>query len=75
MGPFFKAGLPPTLQWLKCNLIFRFVHFYMTVHFKSLENRISVDPDKISRKLFMDKLFGRLLWGFLLAYRIKLNQL
>jgi hypothetical protein len=50
---------------LKLNLLFWFVRFCMSDYFKTLENKTSVDSDKISRKTFPslteNKLLGRLL--------------
>jgi hypothetical protein len=37
---------------LKFNLLFWFVYFCMSVCFKTLGNRTSIDTDKISRKIF-----------------------
>ena len=49
-GPVVQSWVS-TNSWLKFNPMFQFLYFYISVYFKTLQTKTTIDPDKISKEI------------------------
>ena len=51
LGPVVQGWVSAN-RWLRFNLLFWFVYLYAAISFKTSKSKITIDPDKISGKIF-----------------------
>jgi hypothetical protein len=51
-GPVVQSPISANPAWVNFNLLFLFMYFCMIIRFKTLENKTSIEPEKISGKTY-----------------------